>query len=130
MFIILLLLIALTVFSPMTPQDKAGFMALNIAALLVCAIFYFLARRGQVRLAMLGLVICVYLGSALPAVFMFGTIRAPNITGFFVLVPLSALLFGKRAIYYVVILCVATVLAIYLLEVTGVIQPNGIRPAG
>lgn len=123
-FIVLLMLMLTTLFSTMTAQAKAGFTAFNISGLALCTIFYVLARRGQIRLAALGLVACVYLGSALPTVFMFGTIRAPNITGLFVLVPLAALLLGKRAIYYVVALCIATVLVIYALETSGAIQPN------
>jgi PAS domain S-box-containing protein len=129
-FIVLLMLILLTLFSAMTAQDKAGFTAFNIGGLVLCTIFYILARRGQIRLAALGIVACVYLGSTLPTVFMFGTIRAPNITGLFVLVPLAALLLGKRAIYYVVALCVATVLVIYALEASGAIQPNMRTAAG
>lgn len=129
-FIVLLMLMLTTLFSTMTAQDKAGFTAFNISGLALCTIFYVLARRGQIRLAALGVVACVYLGSALPTVFMFGTIRAPNITGLFVLVPLAALLLGKRAIYYVVALCIATVLTIYALETSGAIQPNVQTAAG
>ena len=95
MLIILLLLIVLTAFSSMTPQDKAGFTTFNLIGLAFCACLYVLARRGHLRLAALGMVTCVYLGAALPSAFLFGTIRAPNISGFFVLVPMTALLLGK-----------------------------------
>lgn len=58
-FFVLLMLMLSTPFSAMTAQDKAGFTVFNISVLALCIIFYVLARRGQIRLAALGIVACV-----------------------------------------------------------------------
>jgi len=130
MFVVMFVLLVATPFSPMTVEDKAGITILNAATLALCIGLYLLARSGRIRLAAIGLVASVYIGATVPSIFMFGTIRAPNITGFFVLVPLAALLLGKRAIGYVVALSVVSVALIYLLEVSGFIRPNMQTAAG
>ncbi|MCO5243910.1 MAG: ATP-binding protein [Anaerolineae bacterium] len=52
----------------------------------------------------------------------FRTIRAPNIAGLFVLVPLTALLLGKRATLRAAYLSIVSVLFVYFIELTGISQ--------
>ncbi len=120
-----LALMALSIpFSSSSPEGARTLIILDLIGLMLCAGLFFLARTGRVRLAALGLIAIVYAGSALPAFFIFKTIRAPNTAGFFVLVPLTALLLGRRATYHIVGLSAATVIVIYLLETFGAAQVN------
>ena len=120
--VVLLLMISLP-WSPISAPEKRAFFLLDIAALAFFVALALLARKGHRRLVALCLVFLVYLTSMLPAVFFFGTIRAPNIAGFFVLVPLTALLLGKRATYHVVWLSIVSVVTLFLLETFGFTKP-------
>ncbi len=109
--------------SPISAAEKRGFFLLDLAALSFFMALALLARKGHTRLVALCLVCLVYLTSMLPSAFFFGTIRAPNVAGFFVLVPLTALLLGKRATYHVVWLSIVSVVALFLFETFGITKP-------
>lgn len=118
----LLLLTLYTPFSTMTGPEKLALLLLNTSVLLLCVGILLLARMGRVRMAALALLLIVYIGAMAPSLFVFGTIRAPNIVGFFVLVPMASLLLGKRATFVAVAVSVMSVVTIYILETIGAIQ--------
>ena len=122
--VIVVLLMATTPWSPMTLADKLSFFVLDAAVLFLFLALLLLARKGHVTLTAFCLVTLVYLASMLPSVVLFGSIRAPNIAGLFVLVPLTALLLGKRATIHVLWVSVVSVVVLYVLEAIGVTQPN------
>ena len=57
----------------------------------------------------------------LPTVFLFGSINAPNILGVFMLIPLSGLLLGRRALMFNFVLCTIVISVIYLAESIGLL---------
>ncbi len=120
--VVLLLLLSIP-WSPISAAEKRAFFLLDVAALAFFVALALLARKGHHKLVAFCVVCLVYLTSMLPAVFFFGTIRAPNIAGFFVLVPLTALLLGKRATYHVVWLSIVSVVALFLFETLGITKP-------
>lgn len=117
-------------FSTMPEQEKLTLIALNASVLAICVGIYAVARLGRVRIAAILLLAIVYIGTMAPALFIFGTIRAPNILGFFVLVPLASLLLGKRATFIAVALSVVSVTAVFVLETTGVLHHHVSNASG
>ncbi len=122
--VIVVLLMATTPWSPIPLANKLSFFMLDAAVLFLFLALLLLARKGHVMLAAFCLVSLVYLASMLPSLVLFGSIRAPNIAGLFVLVPLTALLLGKRATIHVLWVSVISVVTLYVLEVIGVTHPN------
>ena len=117
-------------FSTMPEQEKLTLIALNASVLAICVGIYAVARLGRVRIAAIMLLAIVYIGTMAPALLIFGTIRAPNILGFFVLVPLASLLLGKRATFIAVAVSVASVTAVFVLETTGVLHHHVSNTSG
>ncbi|MBW7882895.1 MAG: response regulator [Caldilineaceae bacterium] len=126
-------LILLTIsipFSHLDWQQRITLTGTNLVVLVFCVALWLLARSGHVQWAARALVVAVFLGALLPSMLLFGTIRAPNVIGFFVVIPLTALLLGKRSMLVVVYLTVMSLFVLFLLETMGMIQPNIGKRAG
>ena len=62
-------------------------------------------RRRRVILASWLFVIVLLLSAFYPTIFLYGSITAPNTLGVFMLIPLSGLLLGRRALTFIFGLC-------------------------
>ncbi len=122
--VIVVLLMASTPWSPMTLADKLSFFMLDAAVLFLLLALLLLARNGHVMQTAFCMVCLVFFASMLPSFVLFGSIRAPNIAGLFVFVPMTALLLGKRATFYALWISVISVIVLYALEATGLTHPN------
>ena len=122
--VFILALAATLPFSPLDMEAKAQLFVFDLLSVTFALFLFWMVHRGLVRLAAMLFLTVIFVGIIAPTIFVFGTIAAPNALGFFMLIPLTGLLLGRREMIVIVILSVISVLAIYGLEVAGMLMPE------
>ena len=102
-------------------QNKALLLVFDFFSLFYILIVIVLTHRLYLTQASVMLVVFTYLGTLVPTLTIYGTIRAPNVVGYFMVIPLAGLLLGRRALMTFVWIGVITVIVIYGMELSGVI---------
>jgi len=126
LWVFMFTLIAITIplpFSNMDPSTKLRFLVLQIASIFPLLGALYLIRTGHLKAVAYFFLILVYGETIYSHVIVFQTIHEPSIIGYFVLIPLAGLLFGRRTMLGFVFLSVATVSLTWQLEQIGVLQP-------
>ncbi len=126
---VLLLYIFTLPSSRFSPDVQRNLLLMDVIALAVVGVLLWLTRTGREQLAAILFIVALYAGATLPTVFVIHTIDAPNLMGLFMVIPVTGLLLGRRALMLVVWLSVASLTLIYGLETLGFMHPNSGRAA-
>ena len=110
-------------FQPDAGSLKWQFFISQSVAILICLVGLWLVRLGQIKIVAISMLCLVYLGTIYSHGFLFRTIHDPSIVGYFILVPLAGLFFGKRVMLVAVALSAATIIITFGLESSGLITP-------
>lgn len=128
-FIVLILIILVTgnsifILLGGLDQDALGpILISNAVALLVNFIVLLLMRNGYVKPAALILLSLLSVLVTYTNAFIFQSVRTPNITTYFALIPLAGLLMGRRHMNFLATLCTVSILAIFYGEWIGILVP-------
>jgi PAS domain S-box-containing protein len=116
---------------PWTTTD-VGDSSLFALGFLIVAIIgaWNLAHAGQFRMAAVTVLATLFLIPTYLNFVIYQTIRSPDVWVYFILIPLAGLLLGRRAMLYFALVCLFTLLALYLLEASIVITPTITLRAG
>lgn len=128
-FIVLILITLITgnslfiIFGGLDQEALVPILSANTVALLVNFIVLLLMRNGHVKpaaLILLGLlsVLVTYTNA-----FIFQSVRTPNITAYFALIPLAGLLLGRRQMNMLAVLYIVLILVIFYCEWIGILVP-------
>ncbi len=109
-------------FSSLPLENKYGLLLFDLICFVYIVTLLLLAKRGYVNEAAMMLLVATYLGTAVPTLVFYGTILAPNVIGYFMLIPLAGLLLGRRTMMFFVWLSAASVIFMYFLETRQVIR--------
>jgi PAS domain S-box-containing protein len=126
LWIFIFTLTAITIplpFSPMDPATKLRFLILQSASFVPLLGSLYLIRKGRLQIVAYFFLILVYGETVYSHIIVFQTIHEPSIIGYFVLIPLAGLLFGRKTMLGFVTISVATVSLTWYMEQTGVLQP-------
>ncbi len=126
LWIFIFTLTAITIplpFSAMDPSTKLRFLILQSASFLPLFGALYLIRKGRLQIVAYFFLILVYGETVYSHIIVFQTIHEPSIIGYFVLIPLAGLLFGRKTMLGFVTLSVATVSLTWYMEQIGVLQP-------
>jgi len=105
-------------------KSKSTLAVFDLGALLGIGFLFWLVQRGSIRLVAMLFVTIILASTIIPMVFIFGTISAPNTLGYFMVIPLTGLLLGRREMLMIVGLSVISLTAIYAMEQMGVITSS------
>lgn len=129
-FIVLILIILITgnsIFIMLGGLDQDALVPIlvsNGVALLVNFIVLLLMRNGYVKPAALILLSLLSVLVTYINAFIFQSVRTPNITTYFALIPLAGLLMGRRYMNILATLCAVFILVIFYGEWIGVLIPH------
>jgi len=116
-------LVAMTVFLPLSPVTRGSSQEFFIWQIVLMGLFigdWILMRVGFVRLAAFFFLAAIYSMTVFSLVFIVHTVSDPSsLIGFFVLVPATGLLFGRKPMIGVVILTVISLSIIFVLELSA-----------
>jgi PAS domain S-box-containing protein len=94
--------------------------AIALTANLICLL---LMRRGYVQVAAAIILTIVFALITYTNAVIFQSIRTPNVLTYFVLLPLTGLLLGRRGMNTLAAVCVVAISIIFYLEWTGILTP-------
>ena len=122
-FLFAVVALAITLlFSSLPLQNKYGLLVFDLICFVYIITLLLLSKRGYVNAAAMMLLVATYFGTVVPTLIFYGTILAPNVIGYFMLIPLAGLLIGRRSMMFFVWLRAASLIVIYFLEVHQIIQ--------
>ena len=124
--ILIFVLIFITILLPLSPLStelKTTLLPINALTLATSALSYYLMRKGKINLAASLLLGGLFLAITYVNTFVFGSIRSPDISAYFVLIPLAGLLLGRQYLQLTVILSAISLIIIYIAESMGFIEP-------
>lgn len=124
LFVFLISADSLLVLCGLLDQDNvAQILLANAVGLAINLGVLLLMRRGQVKFAALILLIVAYVLGTYTNAFVFRSIRTPNITFYFIFIPLVGLLLSRRTMNLFAVLSITTIGVIFTLEWSGMIRP-------
>jgi PAS domain S-box-containing protein len=116
-------MVLLTVFLPFSPVTRGSerqFLIWQIVFIGFFAGAWILMRAGFVRTVAFLFLASIYIGTVFSLLFIVHTVSDPaSLIGFFIVVPASGLLFGRRTMIGVVVLTVTTLFIIFSMEMSG-----------
>ena len=112
----ILLTLLLLVNPPGSVAFTRGLLFVNISVIFLGAMCHIALRRGYARETSIVVLVALFSVTAGVAIFVYQTIISSAVMAYFVLIPLSGLLLGKRAVTISAALAVSSVMTIYLLE--------------
>ena len=115
-------------FSSLPLQNKYGLLVFDLICFVYIITLLLLSKRGYVNAAAMMLLVATYFGTVVPTLIFYGTILAPNVIGYFMLIPLAGLLIGRRSMMFFVWLRAASLIVIYFLEVREIMESATFRP--
>lgn len=90
---------------------------------------WLLIRAGQYQIAALATIAILFLIPTYLNLVVYQTIHSPDVWVYFILIPLAGLLLGRRYMLYFTLICLCTVLLIFLLETFQWLTPTISLPA-
>ena len=111
--------------SNLPASDIESLLLLDLLALIMVVIFLLLIHWQRITLASRLFILVLLFATFYPTIVVFGSISAPNTLGVFMLIPLSGLLRGRRALTYAFWSCMVMVTFIYLAERTDLLPQAG-----
>jgi len=111
-------------FSTLPENMMTAIIVGDVAALVLAFSAWVLLRRGYLRVAA-SIVLIMFFGATLYATLaVFQTIRTPIVIGYVIVIPISGLLLGRKAVsFFVAITCTALIL-VFGLEWLGFLNPD------
>jgi len=101
----------------------------NRVAVVLLLVALIIVWLGHLKTAALIVLMTLFTAAAYLNIMIFQTIRSPDVMIYFVLIPLTGLLLGKRAMGWLSTLCIATIFLNYFLERAHMIMPFTGKPA-
>lgn len=101
------------------PDVKLSLFLIDLTALGFMGVLLWLTHSGRATLAAILLIVFLFAGTLLPTAFILRTTEAPNLLGLFLVIPVSGLLLGRRALMVVVWLSIAGLTMLYALDLMG-----------
>ena len=96
----------------------------NLTIITFCIVGLYYVRKGYTRQLSIAVLLVVFLVVTNANFVIYRSIRGPAIMGYFILVPLAGLLWGRRMMTRFVFLSSATLCIVYFLESRGIITPT------
>jgi PAS domain S-box-containing protein len=90
---------------------------------------WFLMRAGRYQIAALMTIGTLFLIPTYLNMVVYQTIRSPDVWVYFILIPLTGLLLGRRHMLYFTLLCLCVVLTLFAMEATELLIPAIAIPA-
>ncbi len=109
----------LSLLNPAAWDGKRQLLLFNFVCMLTFGGVWALMRQGSVRMAALFSVVFLYSSTLFSMQFMVHTIADVTVSGFFLLVTTTALIFSRKVTWRVLALTVFTLCAVYGLEIFG-----------
>lgn len=100
---------------------RFDFFLINLASLGVIGVALMLVHYGYSRVAAISSILFLFGAITYANITIFGNFHSPNLIGYFVLIPLTGLVLGKRAMFSLVILCIVAIGFIMYLDISEVI---------
>ncbi len=91
---------------------------------------WLLIRAGKYQIAAFATVATLFLIPTYLNIVVYQTIHSPDVWIYFILIPLTGLLLGRRYMLYFTLICLCTVLMLFSLETLNWITPTISLPAG
>ena len=132
LLLIIVFLVAITLSLPfmgMHPMIQREFLIVQSILVILFAFFLFLAKRGYIWQVATATLVIIYLSVAYSHIGVYGTVKDLSIIGYFVLVPLTGLFFGRRVMWAAAIVSAVTLSVTLYAETSGYIQPFREPPA-
>jgi PAS domain S-box-containing protein len=121
--ILVLLMLVQLPFSALPVNMTTAIVSADVAMLSMASIAWVLLRRRHLDVAA-SIVLVMFFGATFYATLtVFQTIRTPMVIGYVIVIPLSGLLLGRRAVSFFVALACAGLIFVFCLEWWGFLQP-------
>lgn len=118
----------LTLFTNSYTDDlQIGLFLTDLILLAALGGLLWLTRTGREILAAILFIALIFAGTIIPTVFVMRSTEASNMLGLFLVIPVTGLLLGRRALMVVVWLSIASLSLLFALNFTGWMHPNGER---
>ena len=121
--VVVLVLLALLPSATISPSTRNALGIIDTFVLTSALGLILLVRLGYSLLAAVLVILLTFVGTLYQIIVIFGTIRSPTVCGFFIVIPLAGLLFGRRSLIFTAIAVVLTLVITFYLENTLVINP-------
>lgn len=105
-------------------ENALAILTANGIALVALGIIWLIMRTGYLSIAAFILVLILYTLITYINATVFESVRTPNVTTYFALIPLAGLLLGRRVMNQIALLCIVTICIIFYFESTGALIPT------
>ncbi|MCB0061083.1 MAG: response regulator [Caldilineaceae bacterium] len=102
--------------------NPAPLTTITWSALLI--VIWMLVHQGMLRTAIVITLGVLFIVPTYLNLFVYQTIHSPDVWVYFILIPLTGLLLGRRQMLYFALLILASVAALFYLEVTQILAPQ------